>query len=286
VTVIALTIGARTTLDQLVYSWTYTYNFFHASSAFEYSAFLTHTWSLAVEEQFYLVFPFLALMLARRSFFAALLLMLLVGPLFRLMMGDLAQSYPGAFSQPALAVYTVGITHVDAFAIGALLNWLPAHRRAEVGRPRWLLLAAAGSIGFAYLVTRDPRAAWYPAFPELAAYMHVWAYSLLNVVFAIMVCGAEQRAETYFGPLQRLMARLGEWSYGIYLFHHPLIPIVGLGLGAVGMTLDSGPWLVVRGVVALVLTVSLARLSFEHFEKRFLRLKDRITPGERVAYRV
>jgi hypothetical protein len=35
-----------------------------------------------------------------------------------------------------------------------------------------------------------------------------------------------------------------------------------------------------------VLTVSLARLSFEHFEKRFLRLKDRITPGERVAYRV
>ncbi len=43
----------------LPFAATYTYNLFHASSHFEHSKLITHFWSLCVEEQFYLVWPFL-----------------------------------------------------------------------------------------------------------------------------------------------------------------------------------------------------------------------------------
>ena len=45
----------RQVVGQSAYAFTYTYDFFHASQAFTHSPLLTHFWSLAVEEQFYLV---------------------------------------------------------------------------------------------------------------------------------------------------------------------------------------------------------------------------------------
>lgn len=44
---------------QIPYAASYTYDFFHASSSYEHTQLLSHFWSLSIEEQFYLIWPFL-----------------------------------------------------------------------------------------------------------------------------------------------------------------------------------------------------------------------------------
>jgi peptidoglycan/LPS O-acetylase OafA/YrhL len=61
----------------------HTYDFFHASRAFRQSSLLTHFWSLAVEEQFYLVWPFIVFFATGARLKRVLLGMLVAGPVIR-----------------------------------------------------------------------------------------------------------------------------------------------------------------------------------------------------------
>jgi peptidoglycan/LPS O-acetylase OafA/YrhL len=93
---------------------TFTQNFYYAAGHFE-SNLLALSWSLAVEEQFYLTLPPLVWLLPRRALAAVLCLAAGAAPLFR---HWVYQS--GAFPVPGNAAYVLPVCRMDALALGVL----------------------------------------------------------------------------------------------------------------------------------------------------------------------
>ena len=216
---------------------------------------LDHLWSLAIEEQFYLIWPlilwFVILRLnGRRARVAATLV---VAALSALAMG--LEYAPG---DPSLVYYGTD-THASALLIGAALALaLPLKTLASASAVQVRRLDAAGVIGLAVLAWAaghfsgsDP--AVYPAGLVLAG------LGAAGLVIAAASSGVIA-AMTGLSPLRWIGVR----SYGIYLWHWPVIALAGAIAGS-GST-SPRMWFIEAGV-----TIGLACVSWQFIEAPILR---------------
>lgn len=202
----------------------------------ESSPFL-HMWSLAVEEQFYLVWPALLaatalITTARRHRLAVGLL--LIGICFVSFMASVAAvgAGPAAYYHPGLRVWQLGAGAILA-AIWPSLGPITTSR--WIGASLRLAGFAVLAIGIAVV---DPGT----GYPDLTALFPVVAATLL-------VAAAGDRS-----PMHRLMSsepvqRLGRLSYSLYLWHYPVI-VLGRQASQRWFDLELGwPALLVLGLV-------------------------------------
>ncbi|WP_300404335.1 acyltransferase family protein [Nocardioides sp.] len=225
---------------------------------------LQHYWSLAVEEQFYVVWPLLLLVLAlvvRRRVArgsAASLRPLALGTLGLLTLASFAWSIWATYDSPATAYFST-FTRGWELGLGAVLAVafsVPVRRTL----PRWLLESAAvlGVLGIASgVLLLSPRT----AFPGHAA--------LLPVVGAALVLGVGALPGGERTGVARLLslppARIvGDWSFSLYLWHFPVLRIAGAHWGE--RTLSP-----LHLVAALVAIVGLSALTFHLVEQPFRR---------------
>ncbi len=170
---------------------------------------LLHTWSLAVEEQYYLLFPLLLGLLWRFRRSAPVVAFVLAGVV------SLVLAQWGAHHEPTANFYLLP-TRGWEFLIGALLAAAPsepAHRvSARVGQA--LALVGAALIGYAVL-----RYDAHTPFPGLAALLPTLGAALLI---------RHASASTWVGRLlaSRLLVGIGLVSYSAYLWHQPLFAFV------------------------------------------------------------
>jgi peptidoglycan/LPS O-acetylase OafA/YrhL len=207
---------------------------------------LSHTWSLAIEEQFYVVWPLLLLGLLR----AGLSRDAIVRVVIALAALSCLAKILGCIDPDAgtwIRLYHGTDTRADALLIGcaaALLStgepWLP-HVAA-----RGVLVIAAGAIAYV-TVTSNLR--------DLALYRH-GELTLVALASAIVVTQLVAR------PLRALELRplvaLGTISYGLYLWHHPIA------------------YLDVPVVAKVALSLAAAAASYLLVERRALALKRRL----------
>jgi peptidoglycan/LPS O-acetylase OafA/YrhL len=261
--------------SQLPYALTYTYNFFAASAYFErFTNFLTHLWSLAVEEQFYIFWPLLIFLVPEKKFKPAFLSVIGLSVLFRLfVMAWPSHAIPGFLSpDPLRIIYFLPFSHLDAFALGALLTMtdIPKARQQFmvllVGLPILGILTdflASGSWS-------NVNALGYPLLLPFA-WKAVWGYTALNYFFAVLIFGVARLSwferALEFPPI----AYLGRISYGLYIYHFAIIWLLSLPFG-----FSSGlpmPWWI--AALALLATTLVSSLSYRFIEKPFLNFKDR-----------
>lgn len=163
-----------------------------------------HTWSLGVEEQFYLLWPLLLLLMAR---FRPMVLALLAGVSLLGFLWFMATSH-------ALQTYYLMPTRIWQFALGALV-WL-IYRRSEWLTRRSALLGAAGWLAILIAAVSSGTHADHPEWRSLIA-------SVGAVLLLVAGSDGIQRAL----PLRMLctpfMQAVGRVSYGWYLWHWPVL---------------------------------------------------------------
>ena len=228
---------------------------------------LGHVWSLAVEEQFYVVWPWVAVR-ARPATLARICVGVVVGSLA-------ARGVLHALRFPDLWLYSATLCRADALAMGALVALA---LRSDTWRPR--LTRALRPVGFLSGVALAVLTAITHGMNRNNPLIQIWGYSLIGVGSAVLVALAA-RPDTPRWQRNATLRFFGKFSYGIYLVHPPLKHIVHHFHGAkLDAMMEVRPILTdVAFIGAIsVATIGVALLTWITLERPALRLKERLAP--------
>jgi peptidoglycan/LPS O-acetylase OafA/YrhL len=261
------------TLDYLVerqaWAWLYGVNIYIAQHGEWCLSYINHFWSLAVEEHFYFFWPLVVFLLARRP--RALIAVCLALSLCA-MLGRPIGSLMG------VSWWTSGLLtpfRLDGLALGAFL----AVMARQPGGWAWLarvlprvVAVVSGLLAATVVWTRlVPRQGL-----ELVGGVRPMLILMLLACLLMWALIAPVRSSTSRFFRSRVMVFLGTYSYGLYVYHH----FISYYLTTNRTELELTRWLGSHGAaVALQATLgalaslAIAYLSYELFEKRFLRLK-------------
>ncbi len=220
--------------------------------AFPPVPYTAHSWSIGVEEHFYLIWPLLFKFTRRHltGMFAVIIVMAL---------GRILAEY--VLKYQALAIFLT-LSRIGCMAIGGVGAYVVFHRRqtvlAGIYHPLTQLLALGLVLGL--VVSRLE-------IPYVAMEVHA-------LLFGCIILNAACNPSALFKVRFTWLAHLGKWSYGIYLLHPLaagaciwLLRSFGLDLGRTGPTL-----LLYSSTLAV--TIGLSYLSYRYFEMPFLNLKN------------
>ncbi len=263
-----LLVGIR---RQLVGALTFTSNWLSIAAGSSYARgfspeLYTHTWSLAVEEQFYLWWPpvivVILLLAARSRRRAAVLLGATAGALA--VASAVAMALMAGWSLDPTRVYYGTDTHLFGLMAGAGLAVAISSDRG--GRLLWLARSSARARAAATFVLILCAA----ALCLLAAVLRwesEWTYRGGLVLVAALTVGAIGALlvlpENSEAAERGALSWVGTHSYGLYLYHWPLWVLVQ---GAWPGSAAFG-----RGVAVVVLTIVLTGLSFRYIEQPMRR---------------
>ena len=227
---------------------------------------MLHFWSLAVEEQFYFVWPVLILAIrSRTNLIRTCVGLAAMGLILRILLVHWSLSAGSEWAYAELP------THMDGLLAGALAAiWFRAvPLDAIVDRVRWILPAAA--VGILGIV------AWSRTGNFNSAAMTTMGYPTLAVFFACVLLLALKpgTVASRIGDLT-VLRFFGKYSYGMYIFHFVFAPTTARLQPILQSRLHS----VVLGGLAYVLfvfvgTILISVLSYNLYEKQWLRLKSR-----------
>jgi peptidoglycan/LPS O-acetylase OafA/YrhL len=235
----------------------------------------THLWSLAVEEQFYLLWPAAVYFCSLKCLKRIIIGIVVLSPVARAALYVALRSLDYDEEFVGRALYVLPFTQFDAFAFGAAISAWKLHNLRHPSR----LMVAVGLItiilGAAVLLHQHftYRAAFkaslgYPMY-VLAGGGFVWAYSLLDLLSAAAVICAIQKLATVGFLRNSVLSRTGVISYGIYIYHVPVLIGLRWLLADFAANHSGATFLAYISVVVVV-----SELSFRFLEKPFLSIKN------------
>jgi len=225
------------------------------------------TWSLAIEEQFYLTIPWIIRKVQLR-YLASLLVAIIFGaPLFRILLRSI---FPGiTFGvHGGIACYVLTPARADALSLGVLCalllrkevvwDWLARNLRLL----QLLTIALLGGVVFMTIKQ-------YDAFSDA---MTGWGYSWLAVFYAAFVLLAVVDTGGWVEKIlrHRALTGLGTLAYCLYLIHISVMqsmrhPLMSYFAGSPRLAWMLG------GILGAGVSIALAKLSWKYFEKPLLR---------------
>ena len=261
------------TLDFLVdhqwWAWLYGVNVYIAIQGDWSFSYLEHLWSLCIEEHFYFFWPVAVFVMARRP-------RLLIAMSLAIALTAMAARLTG--SMMGLSWWTTYVLtpfRLDGLALGAFLAVMarrPGGLERLVRALPWVAMAAAALLVASFVWTRlVSRESMEFVLPVRASVIQV----LLGCLLIWALVAAERSSISQFFRSRWLMF-LGTYSYGLYVYHHFISYYLTVNQTEFELThwLGShGAAVALQATLGVALSLIIAYVSYEYFEKRFLRLK-------------
>lgn len=240
--------------DLQIIFWTYTQNIYFTFFGWLPGGVLNHFWSLAIEEQFYIFWPFIILIFTGRRFAWVIMLTILSSVLLRHVYCETPFAY----------VFT--LARLDGLALGALVAYLI---RYEIEKLRkWAYPASI--IGFALLL------GVLVATPSLSFNEPIiirYGYLVSALCFALLIVLLYDKGGLgrwlRVGIGNKILRVLGKYSYGLYIYHWIIYRVFYDGLLA-----HFGSHTSAIAIFFVILSL-VTWASFHLYEVRFLKFKTR-----------
>jgi peptidoglycan/LPS O-acetylase OafA/YrhL len=259
--------------------WAYAVNFLEVATKGKGTTLNTvHFWSLSIEEQFYVLWPFVVWACRPRTLLRIAAVVAVVGLAARIW---LALADPFNYAGSA---YVITPVRLDGLMTGAVLA-VAARMEGGLERFRWLAPRAM----VAGLTVLAAIGLWRGGFVYSDPVISTLGFPLIAVTFGallvtVLTSPGKSRLERFF--CTRSMRSWGKYSYGVYVFHYLLIgaftwffPVYERKASWLGGS--RVPAVLAFAAIITVLSWCAAWLSYNIYEKRFLSLK-RFFERERV----
>jgi peptidoglycan/LPS O-acetylase OafA/YrhL len=227
---------------------------FHMAGLERWPSGTAHYWTLAIQMQFYLIWPLLVFLVPRRFLMGAFLVLAALAPLSRFVM---ARWFPEIHHGEAVTTCAL-----DYFGVGALLA-LAMERGLAAGDKRLKLAAWIASGAYAALYLSEEMGI------DAGGARH-FQQTLISVAFAGLISAT---LAGFGGLLGRVLdhpavQRVGALSFGLYLFHTPVPLLLGHVLPQLWGPFFQGGWQVIRLGVFTLTAWGLAWLCWRWLETR------------------
>jgi peptidoglycan/LPS O-acetylase OafA/YrhL len=226
---------------------------------------ITHLWSLCVEEQFYMVWPLLVFVLS-----SSRRILLLCGAYVSLALGMRLLIWQTGWVSPEWAITFLPF-RMDSLALGgALAILVRGPRIATVTQVAPVILGCAGVCLFGLCLIAPTTMYTDPS-------MWTLGFTLISLVSASLVLLAIQPGGVVRWLFSgRFLRAFGKYSYGMYVYHFPLLALLTPMRSPLLSVLGSEVLAKVTFVLAsLAINFALAFASFRYFESPILKLKSR-----------
>jgi len=224
------------------------------------------TWSLAIEEQFYLVWPLVVYYLNSKKLAFLSVILVLSSLIIRVGLF----SYNGKIFDYSEFFYHATFTRFDSLILGALIavafesdRWKEILKRISVP----VFLIAVGFVGFLVYLRPDS-----PLWDNPPMYTYGFTFLALGAGGLIVILTTSANNN----PIRRLfrnsvLSFFGKYSYAIYIFHR--LPIQLLEVGFKIYQLTGFPFWLLFNVLSLVIPIIMALISWNLLENPILNLK-------------
>ncbi|GEM_PF-3244846 len=225
--------------------FTFTQSFLYAARNFWRDPWLDVTWSLALEEQFYIVLSLSVRNLNRKYLAGLSIFLILLAPVLRF------------FTDSPLASYQLPLHRADSLMLGVLIAILWQSQSAQDfihARKKYFLWALpVFFVGIAYLFKTEAGIG-----QPIPHFFLAFFYADLLILGLV---SSPEKPGLFFG--NKALVWLGLRSYGIYLLHKPIRLVFATFLAGASITLNP----VVAMLLVCVLLCLVAELSYRLIEK-------------------
>ncbi len=269
VLVILPSLGIKTGISPQshIYFWTYTSNFYFANTGW-YAHYLSHLWTLAIEEQFYIFWPIVIFLVPLNRLQKVLPLMFLSVTVLRAILYSMGFNF--------VWLHLVTFTHCDGLVLGSYLAL--AIRSTDSRALQGLRPNKLTALFFVFLASfiLNEGGFFYHALmvPIVLIASNLIILPILAILFVWLIYEATTRTCGIVFRIfsQRVLRWFGKYSYALYILH---VPIAFLILQGNLRWLSPHRQLAQLELVAAYFGTCIlaAFLSWHLFEKHFLKLK-------------